>query len=708
FAQNMNVYRTDNLYSGIPYWFPISTFNQQARAMASNPANANLLYVVTTANQLWRSDDATNQFNTPTFVNYPTPIGVGSWASIAPIANNTNVVYVSCGSKVYRSDDKGVTWANVTYNLPNVNIIRVIHDVYSTDESIYVGTAKGVYYKNNSMSSWLNYSNGLPTIADITDFMIYNNGTSASVLRVSYYGRGVWESSLNTSLAPVAAFSSSQNILCAGTAVQFTDLSSGTPFSWQWNFPGGTPSSSTLQNPVISYSTPGTYSVTLTVTNTSGSNTIVQNPFINVTAAQALPLAEGFQGAVFVPSNWQNVDVGNDNVVWAKDNTTGGFGLSSSCTSFNNFDYDVSGFYDELRTPKYNFTNLASTQLTFDVAYARYDASYTDTLAILVSTDCGITFTQEYTKGGTMLATAPDNTNYFVPSSTQWRTDTVDLSAYIGQSNVMVSFQNRGHYGNVLYLDNINLNATSTSAPVAGFYASSVSVCEGNSVSFTDLTSGIPSAWNWIFPGGSPPNSSLQNPVITYNTAGTFDVTLVVSNANGNDSITLLNYITVNSPPTAPVISQNLNVLSSTPGNTYQWYLNGSLIAGATNQNYNATINGNYTVVITDANGCTASSFPYPFVFNPVNENSVVANSLSVYPNPANDFINISFNAGNKNQDFILEIKNLLGQTVYHENLISQSGILTKQIDVSKLSRGMYLILVTGGNQAAGKKILID
>jgi hypothetical protein len=112
--------------------------------------------------------------------------------------NNQNVVYISSGSKVYRSDDKGATWTNVTYNLPNVNIIRIIHDVHSTDESVYVGSAKGVYYKNDTMTSWLNYSYGLPTIADITDFMIYNDGTAASVLRVSYYGRGVWETPLNT------------------------------------------------------------------------------------------------------------------------------------------------------------------------------------------------------------------------------------------------------------------------------------------------------------------------------------------------------------------------------------------------------------------------------------------------------------------------------------------------------------------------------
>ena len=65
-----------------------------------------------------------------------------------------------------------------------------------------------------------------------------------------------------------------------------------------------------------------------------------------------------------------------------------------------------------------------------------------------------------------MLATAPDNTGFFIPTATQWRTDTVNLSTYIGQPEVMIAFQNRGNYGNVLYLDNINLNASLITTPV--------------------------------------------------------------------------------------------------------------------------------------------------------------------------------------------------------------------------------------------------
>ena len=76
---------------------------------------------------------------------------------------------------------------------------------------------------------------------------------------------------------------------------------------------------------------------------------------------------------------------------------------------FDNYNSDTRGKADEIRTPKYNFSTLSTAQLTFDVAYSRYDAQYSDSLKVLVSTDCGATWSQVYFKGGTGLATAADN-----------------------------------------------------------------------------------------------------------------------------------------------------------------------------------------------------------------------------------------------------------------------------------------------------------
>ena len=81
--------------------------------------------------------------------------------------------------------------------------------------------------------------------------------------------------------------------------------------------------------------------------------------------------------------------------------------------------------------------------------------------------------------------------------------------------------------------------------PVADFSANSTTVYEGDSVQFTDLTTNNPTSWSWTFAGGTPGGSSDQNPLVTYNTQGTYTVELTAQNATGNDTETKVDYITV-------------------------------------------------------------------------------------------------------------------------------------------------------------------
>jgi PKD repeat protein len=87
---------------------------------------------------------------------------------------------------------------------------------------------------------------------------------------------------LNAGCAPLATFSANPTHLCAGDTVVFTDLSQGGPTSWSWSFPGGNPANSTLQNPHVIYSTPGTYNVSLTITSPLGTNSITYTSYISV------------------------------------------------------------------------------------------------------------------------------------------------------------------------------------------------------------------------------------------------------------------------------------------------------------------------------------------------------------------------------------------------------------------------------------------
>lgn len=93
---------------------------------------------------------------------------------------------------------------------------------------------------------------------------------------------------------PVAAATTSDNTICEGTCIDFNDVSTGNVTAWNWVFQGGTPATSTQQNPTsICYSTAGTYSVVLIVTNIAGNDTTVLTIDVGAPAAiDAGPFAQ--------------------------------------------------------------------------------------------------------------------------------------------------------------------------------------------------------------------------------------------------------------------------------------------------------------------------------------------------------------------------------------------------------------------------------
>jgi PKD repeat protein len=263
---------------------------------------------------------------------------------------------------------------------------------------------------------------------------------------------------------PEANFVADKTYGCPGSTIKFTDQSIDLPTSWTWTFTGGNPATSSSQNPTVTYANPGVYEVKLVVSNATGTDTKIRTSFITIsTPTSTLPLVEGFEAAAFPPTaDWTVNNIDYDSIFWQRTTVAGGFGKSTASMVFDNYDQDPGGKRDEINLPRINLTNYKSPKLTFDVAYVRADDIYTDTIAVLVSKDCGLTFSQVYVKGGKTLATVPTDqgTPKFVPTSTQWRTETIDLATYAGQANVMVVFQNRGHYAQPVYIDNINISGT--------------------------------------------------------------------------------------------------------------------------------------------------------------------------------------------------------------------------------------------------------
>lgn len=457
FVSQFEVWRCNNLSSTSPDWTQITSMNKQVKALAVAPGDPNHVYVARSDNKIMHTANAMDAV--PTWITTSSPASTYLYAGFAVSKNNPLIVYLYAYNYVYRSTDGGNTWTNLSYDLPAINLLGIYLDDWSDNESVYVANAAGVYYHDLTIDHWDNFGTGLPHIANIQDLMFFNDGSPNSKIRVGYYGKGVWESALyQPHPIPAADFTSDINVVCPGTNVNFTDLSTDNTESVVWDFPGGVPATSTDENPTVLYSAPGVYTVTLTATNVNGSDDEIKTSYITVSPINDIPVAEGFQFG-FPPENWTKQDANNDNVFWYQTNVTGGYGASTKCILFDNYYNDTQGAYDILVSPQYDLSMALNAKVSFDWAYAKWSDGYPDSLGILITKDCGDTWETLWMKSLNDLATAPDYTaDLWVPTADQWRSDTIDLSAYLGNPQIAIGLLNIGHYGQGIYLDNVNIS----------------------------------------------------------------------------------------------------------------------------------------------------------------------------------------------------------------------------------------------------------
>lgn len=212
-------------------------------------------------------------------------------------------------------------------------------------------------------------------------------------------------------------------------------------------------------------------------------------------------------------------------------------------------------------------------------------------------------------------------------------------------------------------------------------------VCVGEEVVLTAAGSG---AFTWS-PGGETTQSITVSPA----SSETYTVTINNSCGSATDDVT----VDVNTP-TEPVISDNGGVLVSTSASTYQWYVDGVLINGATEQEHTPASQGNYTVVITDANGCSATSEDYLYITIGINNTADAA--FNLYPNPNHGVFTIS---GNKQIEEIV-IYNMLGELTKSYSNITSNGSTT--IDISNIEAGVYFVEIRTAESSVVKKVTVD
>jgi hypothetical protein len=207
----------------------------------------------------------------------------------------------------------------------------------------------------------------------------------------------------------------------------------------------------------------GNHIISVTISNPNGapdentSNNVLTKEFMYYEPAEA-PVKEGFEEN-YIPKGWDivNEDAG---ITWERTNIAAKTGAFSA--RINNGNNIETGQKDYLRSPTVNIANTDSAFVSFEVAAATsVNASQTavsDTLQVLISTDCGKTYTSVYKKWGSSLATRIGvNRTEFVPGASEWRREEINIGRFIPNGEMLVAFQNISGNGHNIYLDDINI-----------------------------------------------------------------------------------------------------------------------------------------------------------------------------------------------------------------------------------------------------------
>jgi PKD repeat protein len=367
---------------------------------------------------------------------------------------------------------------------------------------------------------------------------------------------------------PVAAFTTNATTTCTG-CVQFTDASQNLPTSWLWTFGDG--QTSTQQNPNHCYTTAGTYAVTLRATNAAGNNTtaatsITYNTTVPVAASCSPQTSNYFANYGITRFQLGTIDNTSANgsagyqdfTCTQRTELIAGVNYPMTITTGGVNPHDIRVYLDK---------NNDGTLSASDQVYVSLNTA---------------------TPGATATFTLPTGTTLNQPLRLRIIADAIGNTAgpCVGPASGQAE-------------DYTIVARPNTLPPSINFSTNYVAGTCVNPVQFTDLTTNLPTSWLWNFGDGQ--TSTQQNPLHTYTTAGTYNVSLSATNANGTASITRLNVVTIqipcfnyclsngigNNTPTGPQPSPfwttGVTVSTATPA-----YSNGTGIATGGYANYTA------------------------------------------------------------------------------------------------------------------------
>lgn len=386
--------------------------------------------------------------------------------SIEVNSNDNNIIYLTTNGtsgQVLKSTNGGSSFTNITTGIPSIGKNVIVHQGQHPDNPLYVGTSLGVYYMDDTMSSWQAFDTNLPNVS-VTDLEV---NLADNKLIASTYGRGIWQTDIPVQLAPddvkLKAINSPGTAIGCGTVVPEIEIENnglntitsvqidyevdGTPYSTSWSGSLASSASTLVTLPSLSLAR-GIHSFTVTTTITNDAFADNNNGLVSIYAND-----EGTIGVVnpfdSTTDELLSYNEGSTSSQWVRGIKLGG--AMTSGAGNNVYTTNLSGNYPDqtksyLVSQCYNLVGVSNPQISFDMKYdleQDWDITYVE-----YTTDFGANWNvlgsmganwynsdrTEFTTGSDCFncvgaqwtGTDTTNTNYFYP-----------LDALIGEANVI-------------------------------------------------------------------------------------------------------------------------------------------------------------------------------------------------------------------------------------------------------------------------------
>ena len=730
----------------------VKTFNNQVFREKISMKNPDHMYVVEglTNNNLWHTTDAGVTWVNIT-PNATQSLGQTNISDIAVSDENPNEIWVSYSGvqstcKILKSTDFGVTWSNLTQaNLTDYPLTKIVFQ-RGSNGGVYVGNKSGVYYRNNTMSNWEKLGNGLP-MSEIR-FMFINYNENKLKIGTS---RGAFTHDLYEISPPNALISAgASKVICPLVEkVQFKDYSvvRNASATWLWEFPGGSPSTSSDENPEVSYANAadGFYDVTLTVTDAYGTSTQTLTNFIEVFNQCGTPTPEPMPGNVASLSGASNNDYLKINDLnlnrnsftfscWIKPNGiqedySGIFSTQDDTTSlilnFLNGDNTI-GFHPTywwssgLQAPPNEWSHVAlvsngtnvkiyvngvesvnntalSSQIVSQIDLGRYGRGYNTTRYTNLEMD----------------EVSIWNRPLSIDEIRQWRhltkTNSLDpiytgLVAYyqFNETNGNISINKTSNNNYASYYGTSGSNHNTSNSPVFEGQSEKINV---NSPGVKNFNS---TGLSMTFANGTYPNGDVWvsrgtiNPDILPDNLQHFNSYTIINNYGTNQSFTPLDNMSFTDNPeylNSATIDYNLykrgsNAFGSSWGSVID---TGDAISGTSGTD----------IEISFSTGLTVDTFSQFVLSNNENTLSIIENEEKntpiIYPNPLLKNNNLSINIPMEWEISTLIMYNMLGQKVSQATLNPGENFLKLNT-----SSGLYNIVIFNSKHKFSKKLILN